>query len=522
MMEKYFESLTSSSSIDSIDNNKSNLDISDAYLPDLTLDDADSFSHNSKNNSDANNNDDDNNNDKPKRNVSFGHLDEISFTVEKQKGQNAHEMAYPMTLGVCVAEASHSIDDYEQVREPHRRKGDDLRTRLDERKQIIKASKKLAEEFNRRHGDRRGGGPGIEPGQHKRRNSIGNGEISRWTKMADFFSTKSNTSTTTTTAAAAAAAANSSSVIKQPSSERFTASTLTAGGRPLIKRQNSIGNGEISRLTRAAATWNTTTSSDNSNSNENSNTGKTTSVTKSVTNFFKKDKKSSSENNSSNSIHSNNSHESNNNTASDTTDTANTTANNGTSDDKLFHSHTDNGHREITQEEIEWEAARAAGSNNSNNNNSSSSSSSTTRPSLRRQHSIGNGEISRLRKSSSSNGRSRTERGRKTKNILKRISGKITKNKKTSSSWHAHDQNDPNEYIDSTRTCDSMPLSFNTIIDDSSDSSTLCGGHDRDRHDARRRPIVRRQHSIGNGEISRLLQMNSTTGSSKKLASLFK
>lgn len=187
---------------------------------------------------------------KLKKNVSFGSLAELSFTVEKQKGENKHEMAYPMTLGVCVSETSFTVEDYEQERAAHRSRGNDLKVKLDERRLIIKASKKLAEEFNKAHGrDGFGGG-----GRHKRRNSIGNGEINRWGQLADFFSSSSSPSSSSASTKNKSKSLNDldNSAAGGAAAAVTAAASFSALGHPFLRRQNSIGNGEISRLSSKA------------------------------------------------------------------------------------------------------------------------------------------------------------------------------------------------------------------------------------------------------------------------------
>jgi hypothetical protein len=104
---------------------------------------------------------------KKDRNVSFGSLSELSFNVIQ--GHRSTEVSYPLTLGWDVMDQStHSIDDYEEMREGQRLPFEDLRVESkEERKQILADSKKAQKEFaKRRQQDRRG---------LTRRNSMANG-----------------------------------------------------------------------------------------------------------------------------------------------------------------------------------------------------------------------------------------------------------------------------------------------------------------------------------------------------------
>lgn len=137
-----------------------------------------------------------------RKNVSFGNLEELTFPVVQ--GDPNFEMAYPMTLGWDhCAENSFSIDAYEEQRPSQmRRCSDDLRTMSEERRKMIKDSKKA----QRKRGHQRG--------HRQNRASIGNGEA-----MMGLLRMGSN----------------SNSQGKEGKS------------RPGLRRQNSIGNGQISR-----------------------------------------------------------------------------------------------------------------------------------------------------------------------------------------------------------------------------------------------------------------------------------
>lgn len=145
-----------------------------------------------------------------KKTVSFGNLEALTFPVVK--GDPNFEMAYPMTLGWDLwHEETHDIEEYEAVRGP-RRNQYELRTMTEDRKQILKASKKQ--------------------GKHRRRESIANGQIgkdARRNLVQEFLIASANALTGNT---------------KAPEKTDESPSLPKRG----IRRQNSIGNGEISRL----------------------------------------------------------------------------------------------------------------------------------------------------------------------------------------------------------------------------------------------------------------------------------
>mmetsp|Transcript_61270 Transcript_61270/g.149971 ORF Transcript_61270/g.149971 Transcript_61270/m.149971 type:complete len:339 (+) Transcript_61270:770-1786(+) len=304
-------------------------------------------------------------------------------------------MAYPMTLGsFCVGQESWTIDDYERERPSHlRERGSALKTKMDERRLIIKACKELAKEFNRAHEK-----------QHRRRNSIGNGEINRWSQLSDFFSgsggsgsSPSNKTTTTATST---------------TTTTTTKTTVSASGRPQLKRQNSIGNGEISRLSTKKSSSSSSSAVDRSSSSSNSGGGRIVS--------------------------------------------------------KLF---------------------------------GSKSTTSSGCPQLKRQNSIGNGEISRLSASRSSNngGGGGGGGGRMVSKLFGSITNSIRKN-------------------DSSSNLMTLNTSASFDTSSSNDSNTNAAAvQAEERRPRRNRPQRSRQRSssIGNGEISRMVESNSNNGKKK-------
>ena len=160
------------------------------------------------------------------RQVSFGSLAEHSFTVIK--GDPKFEMAFPMSLGVRIEEKEFSVDEYELTRQKHRRKNpNDMRTNFEERRLIILRSKKRL----------------------RRRNSIGNGEMTRLAKMAQFV----RISTTSSSSSSANADKLPVQQLQSP--------------RPKLKRRNSIGNGEMSRLAKMVQIVKNSVTSESSSSN---------------------------------------------------------------------------------------------------------------------------------------------------------------------------------------------------------------------------------------------------------------
>ncbi|CAB9499042.1 expressed unknown protein [Seminavis robusta] len=108
-----------------------------------------------------------------KKTVSFGNLEELSFPVVQ--GDPNFEMAYPMTLGWDAMDGSIStIDDYEKRRKGCRRLSHEMSTSSEDRRKIIKNSKKLEKEIAKQRakdGKRNNNGrPGLV-----RRNSMSNG-----------------------------------------------------------------------------------------------------------------------------------------------------------------------------------------------------------------------------------------------------------------------------------------------------------------------------------------------------------
>lgn len=167
-----------------------------------------------------------------KKKLSFGHIEELSFSVIK--GDPNFELAFPMALGHKVAETTHCFETYEADRQSLRRKGDALRTMAEDRKQIIKTCKKM----------------------HKRRNSIGNGEISRLSmatkmtdKMTDFIKSVTTSSETPPTAPPP-----KPFVVPTRAAPKAAAPSSPSQIRPKLRRENSIGNGEISRLSAKTTT----------------------------------------------------------------------------------------------------------------------------------------------------------------------------------------------------------------------------------------------------------------------------
>lgn len=146
-----------------------------------------------------------------KRTVSFGNLEELSFPVVR--GDPNFEMAYPMTLGWdCLDGSTQTIDAYEANRAP-RRTQDEMRTMSEQRRKIIKDHKKQQK-------------------KHRRRESIGNGQIGmdlRRNRMQDFLM---------------------ASLAGPTKSDEKSEQGAQPPRRGTLRRQNSIGNGQIGKDTR--------------------------------------------------------------------------------------------------------------------------------------------------------------------------------------------------------------------------------------------------------------------------------
>mmetsp|Transcript_61269 Transcript_61269/g.149967 ORF Transcript_61269/g.149967 Transcript_61269/m.149967 type:complete len:333 (+) Transcript_61269:770-1768(+) len=298
-------------------------------------------------------------------------------------------MAYPMALGsFCVSQESWTIDDYERERPSHlRERGNALKTKIDERRLIIKACKELAKEFNRAHEK-----------QHRRRNSIGNGEINRWSQLTDFFS------------GSGGSGSNNSPSNKTTDTTKTTETIVSASGRPQLKRQNSIGNGEISRLSTKKPS--SSSAVDRNSSSSNSGGGRIVS--------------------------------------------------------KLF--------------------------------GSKSTSTSSGRPQLKRQNSIGNGEISRMSASSSGNNGGGGGGGRMVSKLFGSITNSIRKN-------------------DSSSNLMAMNASASFDASSSNASNASNAAVDDEEPGPRRNRTHRtrqRSSSIGNGEISRMVESDSSKSGKKK------
>lgn len=166
-----------------------------------------------------------------RKRVSFGTLAEFSFSVEKGNADH-FELACPLQLGgTCLRESSHSIDDYEDMRQPQRRSSDDLRTsNPTERRKIIKNSQKFEKECRKENRRKKK--------QHKRRISIGNGQMGR------LLLNQGGRPTAELAEALNAEEEDDEDEEVGVQSERLPKRT---SARPTLRRQNSIGNGQISR-----------------------------------------------------------------------------------------------------------------------------------------------------------------------------------------------------------------------------------------------------------------------------------